>query len=192
MQAFRQQLLLTLLPLLVIGGIVLVLYADNVEALYSTYRAQSWEKCPCELTRVALKEHKTKRRRSNRTRSSYSLVVRFNYEHQGRNYVSQRHDFWETQHTRESANDIMNKLERHPAPTCYVNPANPSEAVIDRSLDSAKALTLAIGTGIFLFACGISIYQQIKPKNAKRPTPKSKNTPRARRTRISTRPHSGA
>ncbi len=168
MSDLRKHRLYPLLCLFLVGGILTASSWDNVVALYSTIRAQSWEQTPCELSHVGLKEHRVSQRRSQRKMKNYSLDVRYQYEYKGRRYVSRCHDFWETEHSPEQAKKLVQALDHHPSPTCYVNPAHPQEAVMDRSPDTGKALLMGAVALLFVLSGGYLLLGKDEPAPKKR------------------------
>jgi hypothetical protein len=90
---------------------------------------------------------------------TYSIAVRYTYLVQGREHVSTRYQFLGgstgDQATKER---IVRRLPPLTRTTCYVNPEDPTDAVLNRDLGSeyafglVGALFLAVGLGGMVFA----------------------------------------
>ena len=66
----------------------------------------------------------------------YSIAARFSYSHEGRRFVSDRFGF-KTGKTNVGVETMRRKVREfreNPHPTCWVNPEDPSQAVLDRTL----------------------------------------------------------
>lgn len=99
----------------------------------------SWTTCPCQI-RVADVESHTSRRRSStghrrRTRTSYSPHVVFEYSVNGQSYTSEQFWFGTTNFSdRTKVEKIVEPFAAGSQATCFVNPADPTDAVLTRDL----------------------------------------------------------
>ncbi len=98
------------------------------------YRAsQSWPATPCNIVRSSVVGHTTSSRHGGSS-TSYSIEVLFRYKYDGRRYDSTRYRLVQTSGNDYAARrQIINNLNKHRKQTCYVNPLDPADAVLDRS-----------------------------------------------------------
>jgi hypothetical protein len=94
--------------------------------VYLNVQCRSWQPVEC----VILRSEVTEERKSE---SPYAFAVGYEYQWQGRTYSS---DKWSRQRTAFSefskAQALANTYKLDTRATCYVNPANPSEALLQR------------------------------------------------------------
>jgi Protein of unknown function (DUF3592) len=109
--------------------------------------AQTWPEVPCTVVESHVEES------SDSDGSTYKAVVTFNYLYEGREFTSSRWDF-----TDFSSSGYEGKAEvvaRYPAGSravAYVNPSNPSEAVLVRNFSLRYLLGLF---GLMFFLPGL-------------------------------------
>lgn len=105
--------------------------------VYLNAQCRSWQPAECVILRSEVTEEKS-------DESPYGFAVRYEYQWQGRTYSS---DKWSRQRAAFSdfskAQSLVTAYKLDTKATCYVNPANPSEALLQRP-------TLWIGLVIFL------------------------------------------
>lgn len=107
---------LALAPLVIAGGLFYVLYFLPNARIAG---ARHWHEVPCEVLEVEFVGH--------------SLEVRFRYQFQGEEYQSDRYDLMVGESGEDAwARDAFVRLKKNPLTVCYVNPDDPSEAVLDR------------------------------------------------------------
>ena len=91
------------------------------------YQARDWTPTPCTILSSEVQSHG----------DTYSIEVRFSYSVNDKSYESNRYDFVEGS---SSGYDSKAKVVRSIPPgsrtTCYVNPQNPSDAVLERGFTS--------------------------------------------------------
>lgn len=117
--------------------------------LAKTIRAQRWD----ERTALILKSEVVTSRDDDG--SVYSPELNFEYEYQGRKY---RSSTWSTGFASSSfkgaAQGVVDRFPVGSEPPCYVNPDDPSQAVLDRSFQKSNLFALfmliflAIGGGL--------------------------------------------
>jgi len=119
------------------GGVFLVVgvaltHMLFVKPLLGVLAARNWPQVPCEIVSSEVAEHDGDDGRT------YSVEITYRYTVGGRQYLSNRYKFM-----RGSSSGYRAKaqvVKRHPAGSrafCYVNPADPTEAVFDRSWSGA-------------------------------------------------------
>lgn len=110
--------------------------------LYGWQQARTWEPVPAEILAVRLDTH------YGRKSTTYELKARYRYQYHGRSYESTRVGFsgsgadnigsWQ-----EDWHDILQQAREEGRPVqVWIDPAQPEEAVIDRSVRWAKFLFL--------------------------------------------------
>lgn len=134
-----------------------ILFVDTVRPAFHSLLAQRWVETPCVVDSSSVVRHPSRRH------STYSIEVIYHYEFSGQTYSSNRYLFTSaTTSARASKQRIVDHYPPGAHKTCYVNPSAPSEAVIDRNLQSEMAtggiglpFLLIGGAGLF-FAPWIS------------------------------------
>lgn len=117
-------LLVGLMFVLIGGGIGWFAFARPVLKIQ---QARSWSAVPCEIVSSRVKSHRS----SDGT--TYSVEITYRYEFAGRTYTSDRYKFMGGSSSGRSGKAKV--VARYPPgsqATCYVDPADPSEAVIER------------------------------------------------------------
>jgi hypothetical protein len=106
-------------------------YAMTVRPVLGILRARSWEKTPCVVISSEIRSH------SGDDGSTYSVNILYSYVFRDREYKSNRYHFMGG-----SSSGYEGKARivgRHPPGTrtfCYVNPADPTQAVLERGFTS--------------------------------------------------------
>ncbi len=132
----------------VAGGILA--YAAMIRPVALIVSARSWVPTPCTIIASAVKEHP-----GSEGGSTYSVEITYSYLFRGKPHQSDRYDF----STGSSSalgwrNAVVDSLPPGRVTTCYVNPRDPSQAVINR----APSLELLWGLlPLLFFVIGLSI-----------------------------------
>lgn len=130
---------------------------------YQVIASESWRQAPCTVenarVRVVSESSGGGSRRGSRRRSpTYAVEVLYAYEFEGRRYKSSRLRFLTGSSSGlEAKQERVNQLLNPPGPVyCYVNPADPYEAVLERVFTWEFILAaiplffiLLAGTGLF-------------------------------------------
>ena len=107
-----------------------MLYSFVFQPFWGVYRASSWQPTPCVIVSSKLEENQ------GDDSTSYRIDITYKYEVAGREYRSDRFQFFGL----ASNTGVAGKREivrNHPPgkkTTCFVDPRNPTEAVIERGL----------------------------------------------------------
>lgn len=141
------------------------LYYTLVISIYNTERAAQWVATPAKVLEYDLVKSATQS--SNlRADKSERVKAKYTYTYNGQEYTGTQVDFTADHadnFAQERRADQMRMLAEGDI-TVYVNPKNPSEAVVDRSLPAEKSLFTVI---FLLFPCGfatmIIIYTVLYP-----------------------------
>ncbi|MFT3869096.1 MAG: DUF3592 domain-containing protein [Nibricoccus sp.] len=132
-------------------------YSFFLRPVFQIAAARDWTAVPCQILSSRVRTH------SDSDGSTYSVDIVYRYTHQNRTYTSNRYHFFTG-----SSSGYDGKAEavrQYPAGvqrTCYVDPAQPSSAVLDRGFTS----NLWFGLIPFVFALvgGGGIYAVLRGK----------------------------
>lgn len=119
----------------VAGGALLWFF--SIRPMLKVLDARTWPAVPCTVTESRVEES------SDSDGSTYKAVVISAYTWEGREYGSGRYDF--TDYSSSGYEGKAALVARYPVGTraeCYVNPEDPSEAVLSRSASSRYLLGL--------------------------------------------------
>ena len=117
-------------------GLFGVLFLMGVHALYfghfvaqrNVAASQGWVETRCEILEARVNVHADLDHGD-----SYTLHVKFKYEFDRQEYISDRYDFSYFAHSDEAVRQaVVSKLPPGTQTVCYVNPDDPSEAVVKR------------------------------------------------------------
>lgn len=121
---------------IVIG--ILLLWVLTLSPLLLHLASQRWEEVPARVTSSELvrsRSQSTGRRPSDTT---YRIAISYEYQYGGKTYLGERYDITRSSGSTNVGVDEMRRIvRRHPVgmqTRCWVNPADPSQALIDRSL----------------------------------------------------------
>ena len=117
-------------------------YFAGWPALRDTVDARSWVAVPCEIVSSGVKTT------TDSDGSNYSVDVKFRYEYAGQRYSSDRYQITRMSQSGAGAYDrISRKAQALPAglsTTCFLDPARPDRAVIDRGLTLGTLLFVGL------------------------------------------------
>lgn len=109
---------------LVVG--TLFFYWFTLEPIGQALAARKWQPTPCTITSSRVESH------SSDDGTTYSIEIEFDYEVDGKRYHSDRYSF--VSFSSSGRKGKKKVVAAHPVgseQTCYVNPSDPSEAVIN-------------------------------------------------------------
>lgn len=120
-------LVLFFLVFLLFGGGFL--YGFFVRPVLGILAAKNWPEVPCTILTSEVKTHR------GSDGNTYSVAITYAYEFDGRDYESSRYHFLggsSSGHARKQA--VVDRLPPGTRTVCYVNPADPSQSVLERGL----------------------------------------------------------
>jgi len=126
-----------------VGG--LVLYFITIRPLMLYMNARSWPATPCEVVSSSVGSHRSSGKNSSTT---YSIDIVYRYTVEGREYLSDRYELMDASSSGRARKAAV--VKRYPAGSkavCYVNPQDPTEAMLNRQLSPF----MLIGLGALLF-----------------------------------------
>lgn len=126
-----------------VGG--LVLYFVTIRPLMLYLDARSWPETPCEVVSSSVGSHTSSGKNSSTT---YSIDIVYRYTVAGREYLSDRYELMDASSSGRPRKAAV--VKRYPAGSkamCYVNPEDPTEAMLNRQLSPF----MLIGLGALLF-----------------------------------------
>ena len=100
-----------------------------VKPVMQVIDARSWSAVPCVVESSKIRSH------SSDDGTTYSVDILYRYEFDGRTYKSNRYEFIGGSSSGRSGKEaIIRQYPRGAKKTCYVNPDDPAEAVLQRGL----------------------------------------------------------
>ncbi len=135
---------------LLVISLALATYFIGVKPVALFAAARNWRACPCRI--VASRVHAS----SHRMNTRYGVDIVFAYEYEGRAYVSEDYQLVrDYNRTFGESSERVGHYSPGAASVCYVNPSNPTQAVLDRSLPRITPFALfplgalvAVGWGL--------------------------------------------
>jgi hypothetical protein len=113
--------------MLVGGGVT---YALSIHPWLQAREAANWREVPCRITHSEVDSHT-----GSKGSRTYSLDIRYDYEFEGETYASGRYDFTVGSSSNREWRDAVVRANRVGSQrVCYVNPADPSDAVLNREI----------------------------------------------------------
>ena len=150
-----------------------IFYPLGIRPISKTIAAKSWVTTPCHVIRAEVRSH------DSDDGTTYSVHILYRYEFNGQRYKSDRYDFigGSSSGYRGKAR-LAAQYEAMPNRTCFVNPDNPSEAVLKRGLHAK--LLLALFPLPFILVGVFGVYYTLRGKglNASRRKAWMPRTPR--------------
>ncbi|MEN8126423.1 MAG: DUF3592 domain-containing protein [Planctomycetota bacterium] len=127
----------------VLFGLVFVLVGTGfsywllIRPLIKTQQAKSWAEAPCTIISAEVGSH------SDSDGTTYSIDITYEYEFSGRAYRSDRYDFiGGSSSGRSGKQAVVDRYKEADNPVCFVNPENPSEAVLQRDFTAKNLIGL--------------------------------------------------
>lgn len=142
----------------VIGSVVT--YVTLIGPLLGVYAARDWITTPCTIVSSNVESH------SDSDGTTYSVAITYRYQVRGTTYTSDRYSFVTGSSSGRSGKAAV--VAKYPAGSdarCYVDPDDPSEAVIQRGLTAGMAfgaiplVFVIIGLLGFIFAGRMTGYR---------------------------------
>lgn len=132
-------------PKLVIGLFFAVFFISGaavlgffVPSLLRGLAAKNWPHVPAVIVQTGVASHTTHSKHGSHT--SYNVTVLFHYTYQGQRLTSSRYQLVKSSSSSYAdQQNIANALLKQKNTICYVNPADPDDAVLDLSFASAVA-----------------------------------------------------
>ncbi|MGV3664014.1 MAG: DUF3592 domain-containing protein [Prosthecobacter sp.] len=132
------------LPFLVAG--LFCLWSLSLQPTLNWARARSWQPTDAVMEAAQLKA-------SGRRRTTYEVEVQFRYQYHGAEHTGTRHSFVSaaTSVGVPGMRQVVESLPPGKKVTCWVNPGNPAESVLDRSLPAQVGFGLFLATPFITF-----------------------------------------
>ncbi len=139
----------------IVGGALL--YPLGIKPIAKTIDAESWVETPCRVVRAEVRSH------DSDDGTTYSVYILYQYQFNGQTYKCDRYDFvgGSSSGYRGKAR-IVAGYEAAANPMCYVNPNDPSDAVLKRGFHAK--LLLALFPLPFLLVGVIGAYYTLRGK----------------------------
>ena len=109
------------------------MYYVIVAPLMSMRDAGDWVETPCVIRESSVERH-THNRAGERHEGFYSIAVNYDYRYEGREYTSDRYDFYEVSTGEDEwKKEVVAEIPPGTETVCFVNPNDSSEAVLSRA-----------------------------------------------------------
>ncbi|MBN2269096.1 MAG: DUF3592 domain-containing protein [Sedimentisphaerales bacterium] len=125
-----------------------MLYTLTIRPIARTIDARNWIETPCKIISAQVRSHE------GDDSTTYSIDIFYEYNFDGQTYKSSRYGFIGGSSSGYSGKaEVVNAYKKAKNPVCYVNPKDPSEAVLKRGLSLGLLICLiplpflAIGIG---------------------------------------------
>lgn len=129
------------------------LYGMFLRPLYGVWQSRSWEEVPCVVESSRVQSHRSD------DGTTYSVDILYAYEFRGVPYKSSRYGFSDFSSSGRAAKQrIVRQYRPGRKTTCYVNPADPTQAVLYRGVTGEiwfvflPLVFIAVGLGGMIFA----------------------------------------
>jgi hypothetical protein len=114
-----------------------MLYPLGIKPIAKTLDARSWVETPCRVLHAEVRSHE------GDDSTTYSVYILYEYEFNGQIYKNDRYDFMGGSSSgREGKSRVVERYRTDPNPVCYVNPANPAEAILRRGFHAKLLFAL--------------------------------------------------
>ncbi|MFH1616136.1 MAG: DUF3592 domain-containing protein [Planctomycetota bacterium] len=111
----------------IVGAVLL--YVFGIRPIIKVITAQNWPQAPCKIVSAEVSSHE------GGDSITYSIDIVYQYEFDGKTYESDRYDFTGGSSSGyESKAKVVRQYKKAQNPVCFVNPENPSEAVLHKGL----------------------------------------------------------
>ena len=144
---------LRLLGSVFLGLGLLALYFAFIGPLIKIIGARAWKATDCRIISSALRTHRGSKS------TTYSIDISFAYVWESHEYVSNRYSFFTGSSSGTSGKEaVIRHFPPGSAAVCYVDPAEPAQAVLERGLTSSAWFGLialpfiGVGVGSLVFA----------------------------------------
>jgi len=147
-----------------------MLYPLTIRPIAKTLDARNWIETPCKIISARVKTHE------GDDSDTYSIDIFYEYQFDGKLYKSSRYGFiGGSSSGRSGKAEVVNAYKKAENPACYVNPKDPSEAVLKRGLRLGLLLCLfpllflAIGVGGIVHLIRSKKKRNLRPAAKQRP-----------------------
>lgn len=148
-------------PFLLAG--VAIIYFGLLRPAYRILESSDWVEHPCVIQESSVVRHE------GDDGPTYSVQIIYRYTSGGRDYESRRHSFGlgGSSSGRKSKQEVVDRYPERATRICYVDPDQPSEAVLSRKFTGGMWLLGLFGLPFFLIGVGGLFYKgspQVKSK----------------------------
>lgn len=122
-----------------------------LEPLARQKEAAFWQEVPCVIREIGVERHTLRGSRSTRSSTAYGPKVEYEYSYGNQTYTSQV--FWFSHrllNTKEEVQQLIAGYEVGGISTCWVNPKQPTDAVLNRD-NPGISVAGGIFGGIIMF-----------------------------------------
>jgi hypothetical protein len=153
-----------------------MLYFMTLRPLGSVLLARNWDETPCRIVSSDVE--------AGSDGDTFKIVIRYTYDYDGRAWTSERYNFMFDMYSsgRAGKQQAVRNYPPGRQAVCYVNPGNPSEAVLNRGLTADMWWGLfplpffLVGAGGLLACTGVIRFNRSKRRGAALSTGVSSDT----------------
>lgn len=142
----------TLLSAVAIGFGLLLVQMTLLDPLYQTRRVSVWKQTPCLIKDSRVVSH---RGGGKKPSTGYEPFADFEFRYEGKTYSSST--FWLSNRLLNSyteAKEFLKPFPKGEPAQCWVNPQNPSEAVLNREFVGVSAIGALFGSALAVIGFG--------------------------------------
>ena len=137
--------------------LVLVFLSFALLPVYRLAASWNWQKTSCTIISSRLES------RSSKNSSSYKIKAMFSYRFNDKDYTSENFDFSEVDYGSEyEMKKFISRYQPGQQVECFVNPENPNEAVVYRSILQFSFTGILIASCLFLFGLFALVFGTLK------------------------------
>jgi hypothetical protein len=137
-----------------LGFGLLLVHMTLIDPLNQSQRAKDWKPVPCMVTESRIVSHRGGGKKSG---SSFEPYAEFEYTHEDQTYTSSK--FWMSHRLLNSYAEAKTFLEPFPKDKpaqCWMNPQDPSEAVLNRDFTGISVIGALFGSALAIIGvCGL-------------------------------------
>ncbi len=123
-----------------------ICYFAGIKPAMKLQQSKDWAQTPCKIVHSQVKSH------SDSDGTTYSVDIHFNYKFNGKKYKSKSYNFGSGSSSGyDGKANVVRQYPKGSRKTCFVNPSDPSEAVITREGGVGMIIGGAVGA-IFALA----------------------------------------
>jgi hypothetical protein len=135
-----------------LGFGLLLVQMTLLDPLHQSQRVKEWKPVPCMVKESRVVSHNVRGKKSS---PGYEPYAEFEYSHEGQAYSSSQ--FWLSKRLLNSYAEAKAFLEPFPKgkpARCWVNPQNPSEAVLNREFVGTSVIGAVFGSTLAIVGLG--------------------------------------
>lgn len=137
-----------ILSAVALGFGLLLVQMMLIDPLYQQQRVKDWQQVPCVVTETRIVPHRVGGKKPS---TAYEPYAEFEFTHEGQAYSSSK--FWLSQRLLNSyaeAKEFLRPFPKGQPAQCWMNPQDPSEAVLNREYVGTSVIGAMFGSALAL------------------------------------------